>query len=70
MFKWLFGEKCEHDFKKVQTLNRYYVDDDGRLRKYSVYVLYCPKCDKEKKVDANRYDLEKGKQRIKASYNR
>lgn len=70
MFRWLFAKKCEHDFKIVKTIHRSYVDDYGRIINYGVHVLYCPKCDKEKSVDADKYDLEKEKQRIKANYKR
>lgn len=69
MFGWLFN-KCEHDFKIIDTTFDNYVDDYGVLRSWKRYVLYCPKCDKEKRIDAKRYDLEQNKRDIKAKYNR
>jgi hypothetical protein len=70
MFKWLFGEKCEHDFQIIKTKYSEYVNDYGMLKYSKNYIIFCPKCGKEKKVDAERYDMEQEKKRIRDKYNR
>jgi hypothetical protein len=71
MFKWLFGEKCDHDFQILKTTHDTYWDDDiCKYKTWRRYVLYCPKCDKEKRVDADSYDLEQEKQQLKDRYRR
>lgn len=48
MFKWLFGKRCEHDYEI--------------LREWRRYVIYYPKCDKEKRVDAKQdISIRKGR---------
>lgn len=64
----MFGERCEHDFTNIDTLFSRYVNDHGFAEIYRRYVLYCPKCDKTKKVDADVYDLKQKKLEAKRSY--
>lgn len=67
MFRWLFGKKCEHDYHIMKTIyDSYY--DDGFARKWRRYILYCPKCDKEKRVDADEYDLKLEKVKLRQGY--
>ncbi|RKJ60275.1 hypothetical protein D7X33_28065 [Butyricicoccus sp. 1XD8-22] len=69
MFKWLFREKCEHDYKIIDTDYRTYPNyDTNRIEMMKYYILYCPKCDNEKRVNSEKYDLEKSKQSIKRRY--
>lgn len=66
MFKWLF---CEHDFQIIDTTYDIYYDSSaGKHKNWKRYILYCPKCDREKRVDADRYDLKEKKKRIKEDY--
>lgn len=69
MWEWLFGKKCEHDFQIIDNTFDTYVDD-GIVRQWHRYVLYCPKCDRQKRVDAKKYDLEQKKQRLRQRYRR
>lgn len=66
MFGWF--KKCEHDFQKIGEKISSYYDDYGKLVYWKRYRMYCPKCDREKLVDAERYDIEKTKRRIKEKY--
>lgn len=68
MFKWIFGKRCEHDFKNIDTLSSRYVNEYGLQEIYKRYVLYCPKCDKTKKVDADKYNLNQKKLDAKRGY--
>jgi len=66
LFTWLFGEKCEHSYQKIDT--EYKVYPNFNTRQYEVaeyYILYCPKCNREKRVDATKYDREKQKERLR-----
>lgn len=66
LFTRLFGNKCEHNFRKIDTEHKVYPNyDTQRYEVAEYYILYCPKCDKEKRVDAKRYDLEKQKERLR-----
>ena len=67
MFKWLSRLRCNHDYKTIDTKYFTYVDENI-VRLHREYVLYCPKCDKEKRVDADEYDLKLEKQLIKRNY--
>lgn len=66
MFGWF--KRCEHDFQKIGERKDTYVDDYGFIKTWIRYRLYCPKCDKEKLVDANRYEIEKEKEKVRRQY--
>jgi hypothetical protein len=66
MRKWF--KRCEHDFQKIGETTDFYVDDYGRGIHYLRYRLYCPKCNKEKLVDAERYEIEKTKDKVWREY--
>ena len=71
MLNWLFGNRCEHDFQIIDTLfDTYFDGDKQRYKTWRRYVLYCPKCDKEKRVDADDYDLKQKKINVKSRYNK
>ena len=66
--KFLEKCKCNHEYHKIDSYMRSYVNDYGRIVRYERYVLYCPVCDKEKHVDADTYDRELQKQRVRRNY--
>lgn len=67
-FKDLF-KKCEHDYRKIDTDIRVYPNyDTQRYESTKYYILYCPKCNREKRVDAERYERELTKERIRKQY--
>lgn len=66
MFKWLFNS-CEHNYRILKSFTEPY--HDGSMWKvYRGYILYCPKCDREKRVNADKYDLEESKKIVKRRY--
>lgn len=70
MFKWLFN-RCDHEYKKIDTEIRTFPNhESGRYESVMYYILYCPLCDKEKKVNAVRYDRQLEKERLKGRYGR
>lgn len=67
-FRRLF-RRCEHDFKNIDSVIETYPNyDTGRYESVKYYILYCPKCDKEKRVNAEKYDLQLLKERVKREY--
>jgi hypothetical protein len=73
MFKKLskLFKKCEHDFHIVDTYYKSYPNYDiGRIEVSEKYILFCPKCDKEKRVNADEYRLKNKKEEVKRVYGR
>lgn len=61
--------KCDHDYQKIDTDFRVYPNyttHQYEMAKY--YILYCGKCDKEKRVHAERYERNLTKQQIRKQY--
>lgn len=63
MMFWLF-KRCEHDFKEVEEY--IFVDEIGD--KYTKTLLYCPKCEKQKRVSTNEWRQKKKIEKIKQQY--
>lgn len=66
LFRRWFRPKCEHDFRYVGE----FWSSSERGTGYSVTILYCPKCDKEKRMPTDEYKKEKRKKRLKEEYQR
>lgn len=67
-FRNLF-RRCDHDYKNIDTTVKTFPNyDTGRYEAVMYYILYCPKCDKEKRVNAEKYDLQLVKEEIKKEY--
>lgn len=58
--KFIQKRRCEHEYQKIDT--------DVSLQCVMYYILYCPKCDKEKRVNAEKYDREQTKKQLRKDY--
>lgn len=60
--KLLQQHKCGHDYRNI--------DIDVREHPTPViyFILFCPKCDKEKRVNAEKYDREQTKKCLRKGY--
>lgn len=71
MKKFIKRLKCKHEYQKIDTWTRSYPSyNNGSYITDLYYVLYCPVCDKEKTVNADRYDREIKKEELRSHYNR
>lgn len=54
--------KCDHDYRNIDT--------DVREHPTPViyYILYCPKCEKEKRANAEKYDREQTKKVLRIGH--
>lgn len=69
MLKRLF-KRCKHEYGIIDSYNDYYTDDYGRNHYYLMHILFCPKCNKEKHVDAQEYKIENLKKQLIKEYNK
>jgi len=61
--------KCEHDYRNIDTDYRVYANhDSGRYEMATYYILYCPKCNREKRVNAEKYDRNLVKKKLRKQY--
>jgi len=61
--------KCEHEYRNIDTDYHVYPNYETRQIDMTIYyILYCPKCDKEKRVNAEKYDRGLTKKRLRKDY--
>lgn len=58
--KILQQHKCEHDYRNIDT--------DVSLQGVMYYILYCPKCEKGKRVNAEKFNREQTKKQLRKDY--
>lgn len=72
MFRWLRKRrvkreqgKCAHDYKKIREYTDY---DDMHMSLMKIVRLYCPKCNKERRVTEDNWKLFLIKKKIHEEY--
>jgi len=62
--------KCDHEYEEIDTITKPYIDEVGKVRLYKSLILYCPKCNKEKKVNKDDYYRKLKKEKLRENYKR